>query len=377
MQPGDLRPAARATLIARRSAMTHVAGMICVSGAPLSLSAQGLVSGSTAYSQVNPRTLVFPRDHGAHPDFRTEWWYLTGWIGQGKQSMGFQVTFFRSRTVHASDNPSRFAPKQLLFAHAAIAQVDQGRILHADRAARSGVAGALVSESDTDVRIGKWQLQRTRDSRQEQYLANIDASDFSMQIRAVAQMPPVLRGNRGVSAKGPSPEFASFYYSRPQLQVAAQVTVLGQARAYTGRAWLDHEWSSSLLMQGASGWDWIGINLFDGGSLMAFRIRSAKGETLWQHVDVRDARDRVRLKSYQGSHWVATQYWRSPRSLIEYPVGFRLSFAGAEYDIVPLMPDQEIDARASTGGFYWEGAVTVSHRGQSIGRGYLELTGYG
>ena len=130
-------------------------------------------------------------------------------------------------------------------------------------------------------------------------------------------------------------------------------------------------------MQSAVGWDWIGINLFDGGSLMAFRIRDAQGNTVWRHVDWRDSQSRVLHQSYGEPEWEPTQRWRSSRSLFEYPVGFRLRIGPRTYEIVPLMQDQEVDARASTGGFYWEGAVTLLDRGKAIGRGYLELTGYG
>jgi predicted secreted hydrolase len=359
----------------RRIALSRIAGLAGAAG----LTFQGAALSATPrpYPQVRPRALLFPNDFGAHLDFRTEWWYLTGWLGEGENAMGFQVTFFRSKTLHPENNPSRFAPKQLLFAHAALAIPGRGELLHADRAARAGVAGALFSETDTAVQIGSWQLQRTEQSGREIYAAKLVANAFSLAFEAQARMPPVRRGDAGYSRKGPLAELASFYYSRPQLQVSAQVGLGQRTQALSGRAWLDHEWSSSLLMQGASGWDWIGINLFDGGSLMAFRIRNAQGQTLWRHVDWRDANGKVRHLSYRDGDWAATKRWRSPQSLIEYNVGFTLAIEGREYEIVPMMNDQEVDARASTGGFYWEGAVTLLHRGQGIGRGYLELTGYG
>jgi predicted secreted hydrolase len=359
----------------RRIVLTRIAGLAGVASAPFAGTAQAFTS--RPYPQVRPRSLVFPRDFGAHAEFRTEWWYITGWLGQGEQAMGFQVTFFRSKTQHPEDNPSRFAPKQLLFAHAALAMPGNLGLLHADRAARAGIAGASFSEMDTAVQIGNWQLQRTEQSGRETYTAKIFASDFSLEFDAQAPMPPVRRGEAGYSRKGPLPELASFYYSRPQLRVNARVRHANRIQEQVGNAWLDHEWSSSLLMPGASGWDWIGINLFDGGSLMAFRIRDAQGGSVWRYVDWRDANGTVLLQSYRDGQWSPTQRWRSPRSLVEYSVGFMLSLQGRDYEIVPLMQDQEVDARASTGGYYWEGAVTLRHRGQAIGRGYLELTGYG
>lgn len=359
----------------RRIVLSRIVGLAGAAGVPFACTAHASIS--RPYPQVRPRALVFPKDFGTHADFRTEWWYITGWLGQGKQAMGFQVTFFRSKTQHPEENPSRFAPKQLLFAHAALAMPGNLALVHADRAARAGIAGASFSETDTAVQIGNWQLRRTEQFGREIYAAEIFASDFSLEFEAQALISPVLRGEAGYSRKGPSPELASFYYSRPQLRVNARVRHANRIQEHAGHAWLDHEWSSSLLMPGASGWDWIGINLFDGGSLMAFRIRDAQGNTLWRHVDWRDANGKVLLQSYRDGQWSPTQRWRSPRSLIDYPVGFTLSIQGRDYEIVSLMQDQEVDARASTGGFYWEGAVTLHHRGQAIGRGYLELTGYG
>ncbi len=367
----------RPAVLTRRRALLRISGMLCTAGMPLQTLAQPGTEKPVSYPQVSPRALVFPRDFGAHPSFRTEWWYLTGWLGQGDQAMGFQLTFFRSKTVHPQENPSRFAPRQLVFAHAALALADRGKLVHADRAARAGLAGVSFSESDTQLQMNDWQLRRVVQAEKETYVAKIIAKDFSLEFEAQARMPPVLRGNAGYSRKGPLPELASFYYSRPQLQVRARVGHSGVLREHSGHAWLDHEWSSSLLAQGASGWDWIGINLFDGGSLMAFRIRDAQDRPLWRHIDWRDAKGRVLRQSYQDIDWRATQRWRSPRSLIEYSVGFAIVIDGKDYEILPMMQDQEVDARASTGGFYWEGAVTLLQRGQAIGRGYLELTGYG
>ncbi len=367
-------------LVARRRALLRISSFAGIAGVT-SMPLQAIASAGSAkpfvYPQVSPRALVFPRDFGAHPGFRTEWWYITGWLGQGPQAMGFQVTFFRSRTRHPEENPSRFAPRQLIFGHAALAIVGEGKLLHADRAARAGVAGISFSESDTQVQMGNWKLSRNVEAGKETYVSTIVGKEFSLEFEAQALLPPVLRGDGGYSRKGPLPQLASFYYSRPQLEVRARTTHAGKSQSHTGHAWLDHEWSSSLLMEGASGWDWIGINLFDGGSLMAFRIRDAQEKTLWRHVDWRDAKGRVLHQSYQDTDWRSTQRWRSPRSLIEYPVAFTIFIDGKAYEISPMMQDQEVDARASTGGFYWEGAVTVLHRGQAIGRGYLELTGYG
>ena len=337
---------------------------------------------ASAYPEVFPRKLVFPRDFGAHPDYRTEWWYMTGWLGEGADRLGFQVTFFRSRTQHPESNPSRFAPRQLLFAHAALALPSEGQLLYAEVAGRAGPAGASFGTADTALALSGWSLQRTAD---DHYKTLILADHFTLELDAFTALVPVLRGEDGYSLKAPSSQFASYYYSRPQLNVAARVTLKksagGRRRpeqqlSLSGSAWLDHEWSSSLLMAGAVGWDWIGINLLDGSSLMAFRMRDAEKNTLFSVWDWRGARGQV-IERRQDVSWQPLGQWRSPRSLVTYPERLQLLVAGRTLTLQPLMPDQEVNAQASTGGFYYEGAVELTENGRVLGRGYLELTGYG
>lgn len=335
---------------------------------------------SVSYPPVRPRMLEFPRDYGAHPDFRTEWWYLTGWLGSGKNAMGFQITFFRSRTQHSPDNPSRFAPTQLLFAHAALAIPEEGKLRHADVSGRVGTSGAAFQTNDTKLSLANWTMERTEN---DHYRFYIPADNFTILLEAVASQAPVLRGNHGFSAKGPSPELASHYYSRPQLDVSAQIQIKdksskarqGPLTNYTGIGWFDHEWSSSLLMPGAVGWDWIGINLIDGGSIMAFRIRDQAGKSLFSEWDRRDQQGRV-FERHSNAAWEVVSQWSSPRSLANYPIGFLIRAGNQEFRLKTLMQNQEVDARASTGGFYYEGAVEMTQNQTLIGRGYLELTGY-
>jgi predicted secreted hydrolase len=326
------------------------------------------------YARVRPGVaLKFPRDHGSHPRFRNEWWYITGWLkASGGKELGVQITFFRNRPRVAEEISSRFAPRQLLFAHAALADPLAGRLLHDQRAARAGFGLAEAAEGRTDVAIGDWSLRQTDSG----YAAEVAARDFRYALRFDAKQPPLLQGERGFSRKGPGPAQASYYYSRPHLRVSGSVVIHGRELEVSGEAWLDHEWSSEPLAQEAVGWDWIGINLADGGALMAFRLRSKDGGSFWAGGAVRGADGRVRILKPGEVRFAPLRHWRSPRTGAEYPVSVRVQAGALTVELEPLMDDQELDARASTGTVYWEGAVRARQGEKAVGRGYLELTGY-
>lgn len=298
------------------------------------------------YPDVTPgRKLEFPRDHGAHPEFRIEWWYVTGWL-QGP--LGFQITFFRARPEEASDNPSAFNPRQVLFAHAALSDPKRGRLVHDQRAARAGFSLAEAELDRTGVWIDDWRLEL----HGNRYDAHIVARDFVFDFHLFANQL-VLQGEQGFSRKGHRPHEASYYYSRPHLNVVGKLN----GRDVEGTAWLDHEWSSAYMAPEASGWDWCGINLFDGGSLMAFQMRGKEGGLHFASPN---------------SKFQILRRWRSPRTGVGYPVEMAVN----DLVLKPLMDDQELDSRASTGTIYWEGAVTAYRNNTAVGRGYLELTGY-
>jgi predicted secreted hydrolase len=318
--------------------------------------------------------LVFPADDGAHPAFRTEWWYVTGWLRDAQaHELGFQVTFFRIRPGIAETSTSRFAPKQLLFAHAALANPEWPRLRYDQRTAREGFGLAAASIGATDVRIGDWSLVQQVD----RFAANVRARAFAIDLALDARTPPLLQGDRGVSRKGPDPLDASYYYSRPQLAVSGNVTFDEATRDVSGVAWLDHEWSSRLLPRGAVGWDWTGIDFDDGSALMAFRIRDATGDALWAGGAYRGPHGESRALAPADVGFIVQRRWRSPRTAIEYPVSFRVRAADIDVTLEPMLDDQELDARAGVGTVYWEGATRASIGGRAAGRGYLELTGYG
>lgn len=324
---------------------------------------------------VSPgRPLRFPHDFGAHPDYRLEWWYLTGRLDDGERERGFQITFFRLRPQWQDALATPLAAHQILFAHAALADPRKGRLLHDERRGRAGF-GQAAAMGDTDVRLGRWLMQRDP-ADGEHYRIEVPAEHFTLSLRARPQGAPLLHGDAGYSRKGRAAERASYYYSRPQLEVDGQLSVDGQKRAVRGRAWLDHEWSSALMSPDAVGWDWLGANLDDGGALMLFRMRDAAGKALWAGGTRWRPGGPPRALGPQEVVFEPLRRWTSPRTGIVYPVEQRALAADESFRIRPLFDDQELDARASVGAVYWEGAVDVEQAGRTVGQGYLELTGY-
>jgi predicted secreted hydrolase len=336
--------------------------------------AQAAETPATAFAAVRPDYRIsFPHDHGSHPEYRVEWWYVTGWLrSAGHPDRGFQITFFRARPRLTAGNPSRFNPEHVIIAHAAIADSRHGRLLHVQRAARQGFGLAGSETGNTRVWLDQWQLVRDG----PRYRSVIAAPEMGLNLVMTPGQPPLLQGVQGYSRKGPGAESASHYYSIPHLRVAGELRAGGNVQAVTGEAWLDHEWSSSYLEPDAAGWDWMGINLADGGAVMAFRIRDRRGGTLWTGGAWRDAAGRTRNFRPEEVQLVPLRRWRSPRTGADYPVAFTVTAGPVEFSLEPLMDDQENDTRATTGAVYWEGAMRAYRQGREIGRGYLELTGY-
>ena len=326
------------------------------------------------YPAVRPGVaLSFPSDHGAHPAFRTEWWYVTGWLRTADGSdLGFQVTFFRTRPPVDPANPSRFAAGQVLFAHAALSDGRSGRLSHGERAARQGFGLAGARVGDADVAIRDWRMRRLPDGR---WAARVATPGFALDLRFVPTQPPMPQGQGGYSRKGPSADAASHYYSIPHLRVAGTVRRGSATVVVTGEAWLDREWSSNYLQPEAQGWDWTGLNLDDGSALMAFRIRRKGGGTLWAGGSLRRPDETTVVLAPGDVAFRPLATWRSQATGAVYPVSQELSvrLPGGirRFRLQPLFAAQELDARRGGLPVYWEGAVRTQG-----GRGYLELTGY-
>ncbi|HEX7689910.1 MAG TPA: lipocalin-like domain-containing protein [Burkholderiaceae bacterium] len=378
------------------------------------VSSQGAVAEMTG---ITHRPLRFPADHGAHPDSHIEWWYVTGWLrdtghpsaarpgnadttataqadGEAGDTpppdFGFQATFFRMRTGLAQDSPSRFAARQLVFAHVALTDLSSGRpahaaaLLHDQRAAREGLGIASVPAADGEqvVRLRDWTLARApgsgADGRSSHLRIEAPCNGFALSLALDGTQPVLLQGEAGYSRKGPRPGQASRYYSEPQLRVRGHVGRTGAPpREVAGRAWLDHEWSDELMSPDAAGWDWIGIDLLDGGALMAFRMRGRDGRPVWAGGSHRDASGTLRVFGPDEVEFRPLRRWRSPRTQAEYPVEWQLRTPAGRFRLAALHDDQELDSRASTGAVYWEGLSGLhDENGRVVGWGYLELTGY-
>ncbi|CAB3806589.1 carotenoid 1,2-hydratase [Paraburkholderia caffeinilytica] len=363
---------------ARRLSVAIRAALLCM----------GLMATSSAFAAtpefaaVTPdHPVVLPRDTGAHPAFRTEWWYATGWLmTPDNQPLGFQITFFRSATGHDSADPSAFAPSQLIIAHAALSDPALGHLAHDQRVGRQGFGLAYAKPDNTDVKLDAWKMIRAADGH---YDVTVEASGFVLHLTLTPTQAPLVQGERGYSRKGPRPEQASYYYSEPQLRVTGSVVRPAAAggksmgeTAVSGAAWLDHEWSSTLLDTDAVGWDWLGANLTDGSALMAFKIRSRDGHAVWAHAALRNRDGQVTTFGRDQVDFTPVRTWRSPRTNTLYPVAMTVKTGALTWHLDPLMNDQELDSSQSTGAVYWEGAVRVNRDGVDVGRAYLELTGY-
>ena len=343
---------------------------------------------------VTHRALRFPADHGAHPDTHIEWWYVTGWLGAAtgsletlKPEFGFQVTFFRTRTGLAEASTSRFAARQLVFAHVALtdlaARARDGGLMHDQRAAREGLAivQTPAASGRQIVQLRDWSLQRAAAASSDdpsRLRIDVRSDGFALALALTGTQPLLLQGDAGYSQKGPDAHEASHYYSEPQLAVRGRVEQAGApARDVRGRAWLDHEWSNELLPSEAVGWDWVGFNLHDGAALMAFRLRRADGTALWAGGSFRSASGELRVFGADDVRFEPLRRWTSPRTQAAYPVEWTLTTPAGRWRVVALQDDQELDSRNSTGSVYWEGLSALHDDGGAIvGYGYLELTGY-
>jgi len=321
-----------------------------------------------------PRDFRFPHDHGPHPDYRNEWWYITGNLdGVDGGRYGFQVTFFRVGLAPGEpERTSRWATHTLWMAHLAVTDAQAGAFAHRERFARGGGMRLAGAERDpVRVWLEDWSLERAGDGN---WHLDASADGLGVELSLRPERRPVLQGEAGWSKKGSGEGDASYYYSVPRLAAEGHVEIGGRRRAASGTAWLDREWSTSALGADQQGWDWFALQLDDGRDIMLYRLRTRDGTTDPHSAGTIVAADgSVRRLTPSEFSVEATDHWQSPHGG-RYPSGWRLTIdgIGAPLRVEPVLADQELDAALR----YWEGAVDVRLGEASAGRGYVELTGY-
>lgn len=346
---------------------------------PLSVGRVMRGDADTGFREVlAPSEFVFPRDHGSHDAYRTEWWYVTGNLEspQGR-SFGFQLTFFRyALSPQPIATASAWRSHQVFMAHLAISDIEGQRFHAHERFSRGALGLAGASSERLAVWLEDWSLASAADAEFPVRLKAF-AGEQGIELELQQGKPLVLQGDRGYSVKNSGAGNASYYYSYTRLPTRGRIVLEGQSYAVQGASWLDREWSSSALGEGQLGWDWFALQLSDGSELMLYRFRRRDARRDPHDYGVWVAADGSTEKLGAENFSIAIKdYWQSPRGTL-YPAAWRVTLPEREMelDIRPAFADQELDLSIR----YWEGAVIVEGKraGELIsGRGYVELAGY-
>jgi predicted secreted hydrolase len=328
---------------------------------------------------IEPRTFMFPEDHGPHPGFRNEWWYITGNLdGEDGRRFGFELTIFRfALTPSLPVAESNWRSNQVYIAHFAVTDAGRERFYAAERYSRGALGLAGASADPFRVWIDDWEIAAIEEGRPEQWRLRAADPGFALDIALTATKAPALNGVDGLSQKSAEPGNASYYYSITRWETEGSLRVGENEIRVSGLSWLDREWSSSALAADQLGWDWFALQLSDGSELMFYNLRKLDGsqdehsagtligaDGTSTHIDREDVEIEV------------TDTWDSPEGG-RYPSAWTLEFPdrGLLLEIRPVMEDQELFTTVR----YWEGAVDVQgkrHGSPIEGRGYVELTGY-
>lgn len=330
-----------------------------------------------------PIPLTFPKNHGEHPEYKTEWWYYTGnLIDESGTPYGYQLTFFRSAlTPEMVDRTSDWATNQIYMAHFAI--TDGNRRQHHSFERFSRGAGGLAGATGTprySVWLEDWSVQEIEPGVSQMHASvEDDRGIFALDLTLSETQPVVLHGDQGLSQKGPEAGNANYYYSLIGLDSEGTLTSAGRTVAVTGHSWMDHEFGTSALSGDAVGWDWFSVQLDNGDALMFAQVRTAEGGIVPGFTGTYASVDGTR-QAIGEDDFVLTPLdtWTSPDTDITYPSGWRVDFPPFDLalTIEPLILDQEMDVSF----VYWEGAVIIegTQNGATVqGEGYVELTGYG
>lgn len=336
---------------------------------------------------TGPCNFVFPRDHGSHDAYRTEWWYYTGNLeSDSKKRYGFQLTFFRVRMLppreEASwpEDRSGWRTAHLFLAHAAVSDLDGKRFFHDEKMARGalGLSGVSREGEATRIFLGDWSAL----IQEEAHTLIAKADRFSLDLHCKPLKPAVAHGGGGYSLKGKDPASASCYYSFTRLEASGTLMLLGVKMDVRGTAWMDHEFSSTPLEADITGWDWFSIQLDDHTELMIYLLRLHSGgfSPASSGTFAKHSGEAVHL-SHADFLVEALDQWKSPHSGAAYPSRWRILVKPLQMELVvlPNLADQELNTRRSTRITYWEGSVSAAGRsvGNPVkGKGYVEMTGY-
>jgi predicted secreted hydrolase len=371
----------------RRRPVRHCAAVLCLAlwlPGGVSAPAQADSSRQQFSSAMPGYHFQFPKDHGAHPTFRTEWWYYTGHLeaGDGRQ-FGYELTFFR-RAIPENDVktlPSRWSITQLYLGHFAVTDVGRQRFHFSEKVSRAGLEKAGAAESQFRVWIDGWHVTGSSEDGQRQTLAAKD-DHYALSLNLEPIKPVVIHGHDGISRKGPEAGQASHYYSFTRLATTGRLTVGSDSFDVTGTSWMDHEFGSADLGPDLVGWDWFSIQLTDRSEVMLYGLRRRDGSSDPVSSGTLVSPDgQTRSLRPEDFTIEITGSWTSPTSRAVYPNQWRITIPSLDLilDVTPLVADQELRTTRSTQVTYWEGAVAVAgtQQGRSImGEGYVELTGY-
>jgi predicted secreted hydrolase len=342
--------------------------------------ADAMAGDTTGYRRATEvRPFTFPADHGPHPGYKTEWWYVTGTLtGPDAQSYGYELTIFRLGLAppDADSAPTAsgdWRTNQLYMAHFAVTN-GADETFHAFERFQRGGAGLAGAQADPfRVWLDDWSMTGSEDSPFPMQL-QVQEEGIGIDLTLRPAKPRVLQGDRGLSQKGPGSGNASYYYSYTRLDTDGTLALNGDTLSVTGASWMDREWSTSALGPEQEGWDWFSLQLDDGRDLMYYQLRRTDGSPseFSEGVIVDPDGGTQRLDRSDVSIEVLDT-WTSPDGAHTYPVEWRLRVPGEDIDleITSLIPNQELDVSVR----YWEGAVRIE--GSASGRGYVEMTGYG
>lgn len=326
------------------------------------------------------RPLTFPADFGAHPDFRTEWWYYTGNLATpAGRRFGFELTIFRVGLIPPTISlpvDSAWYNHSMYFAHFAVSDIAANAFYAYERYARPGPGLAGAQGDPYRVWLEDWQVLEIAP---KVYHMQAVQDNVVLDLTLTDELGVILHGQAGYSRKGSQPSNASYYYSQPRLRAEGTLQVQGETFLVSGLAWKDHEFSTGVLDEGQIGWDWFSLQFEDGAALMLFQLRETNGDVSPASSGTFiDADGATLALQHTDFDILVTHRWRSPRTGGDYPAGWqiRLNRPACTLTLQPWMSDQEVHFPAVT---YWEGAVRFEGvcQGQPVsGNGYVELTGY-